>query len=133
METSVNSPVKQYHQLDIETAIDAASPHQLIDMLFNGARDRIVQAQGLMERNDMAGKGAAINTCIEILSGLQASLDHEQGGEIAANLDGLYDYMQRRLFRANVDNDADALREVLDLVTTLRSAWTSIDPAQASR
>lgn len=129
MEASVNSPVKQYHQLDIETAIDAATPHQLIDMLFKGARDRIIQAQGLLEHGDMEGKGAAINTCIDILSGLQASLDHEQGGDIARNLDGLYDYMQRRLFRANADNDMEALKEVLDLITTLRGAWTSIDPA----
>ena len=129
MDASVNSPVKQYHQLDIQTAIDAATPHQLIDMLFKGARDRLIQAQGLMDRADMAGKGAAINTCIEILSGLQASLDHEKGGDIAGNLDGLYDYMQRRLFRANADNDREALNEVLDLITTLRGAWTSIDPA----
>lgn len=133
MESSVNSPVKQYHQLDVETAIDAASPHQLIDMLFKGARDRIIQAQGYLDRGDMEGKGAAINNCIDILSGLQASLDHEQGGEIAANLESLYDYMQRRLFRANADNDRAALDEVLDLVSTLRGAWGSIDPVNPER
>lgn len=128
METTVNSPVRQYHQLDVETAVDAATPHQLIDMLFRGAHDKINQAQGFIKHRDAEGKGRAINSCIDILNGLQASLDHEQGGEIAANLDGLYDYMQRRLFRANADNDVHALLEVGDLVRTLRSAWHSIDP-----
>jgi flagellar protein FliS len=124
----VNSPVKQYHQLDVETSVEAASPHQIIDMLFSGARDRIKQAQGYMLRNDQAGKAKAINACVEILSGLQASLDHEKGGDIAANLESLYDYMQRRLFRANVDNDVEGLVEVGDLLATLRSAWKAIDP-----
>lgn len=131
MDVTVNSPVRQYHQLDIETSVDAASPHQLIDMLFCGARDRINQAQGFMEHQDLAGKAKAINACIDILSGLQASLDHEKGGEIAGNLESLYDYMQRRLFRASTDNDMQALLEVGDLVNTLRSAWSSIEPAAA--
>jgi len=125
----VNSHVKQYQQLDVATAIDSASPHQLIDMLFRGANDRIKQAQGYIERNDMAGKARAINACIDIFSGLQASLDHEQGGDLAGNLESLYDYMQRRLFRATTDNDVAALSEVADLLATLRSAWVQIDPA----
>ncbi|NOX52676.1 MAG: flagellar export chaperone FliS [Gammaproteobacteria bacterium] len=132
MDTAVNSSVrntvKKYQQLDVETAIEGANPHQLIEMLFRGARDRINQAQGSIERNDFEGRSRSINACIEIFSGLQASLDHEQGGDIAANLDGLYDYMQRRLFRANSDNDLNALLEVGDLLNTLRTAWASIAP-----
>ena len=62
--------------------------------------------------------------------GLQMSLDHEKGSEIAANLDGLYDYMQRRLYRANADDDAAPLAEVTDLLNTLSSAWQTIDPDQ---
>ena len=131
MDVTVNSPVKKYHQLDISTSIDAATPHQLIDMLFCGVRDRLNQAQGYMMHSDQAGKAKAINACVEILNGLQASLDHEQGGEIAANLEGLYDYMQRRLFRASADNDIEGIREVSDLLATLRSAWTSIEPNAA--
>jgi flagellar protein FliS len=102
-------------------------------MLFSGARDRIKQAQGYMVRNDQAGKAKSINACVEILSGLQASLDHEKGGDIAANLESLYDYMQRRLFRANADNDVQGLVEVSDLLSTLRSAWQAIDPSAAAK
>lgn len=123
----MNNPASQYRQLDVQTSVEHASPHQLIDMLFQGARDRINQAQGFIEHRDYEGKARAINACVDILGGLQASLDHENGGEIATNLDALYDYMQRRLFRANADNDLSALLEVSDLVQTLRSAWVSID------
>jgi flagellar secretion chaperone FliS len=133
MDGNVNSPVRQYHQLNVETSVDAATPHQLIDMLFRGARDRINQAMGYMEHGDLAGKAKAINACVDILTGLQASLDHEKGGEIAANLDGLYDYMQRRLFRASADCDKQGLVEVTDLIDTLRSAWTAIDPDAAKK
>ncbi len=132
MDANVNSPVKQYHQLNVSTAVEAATPHQLIDMLFTGARDRIHQAIGFIEHGDYAGKAKAINACMDIISGLQASLDHEKGGEIAANLEGLYDYMQRRLFRASADNDKEALLEVNDLINTLRSAWVAIAPESAA-
>ena len=124
----MKAQARHYEMLDVQTSIDSASSHQLIDMLFQGMRTRLLQAVGSIERGDLETKAAAISACVDILGGLQASLDHEQGGEIAANLDGLYDYMQRRLFRASVDNDIEALKEVNDLVDTLRSAWVAIDP-----
>ena len=124
----MNSPVRQYRELNVQTSVGSADPHQLIDMLFQGASDRIMQAEGCMEHHDVEGRANAINACIDILAGLQASLDHDKGGDIAANLESLYDYMQRRLFRANTDNDVAGLREVGDLVRTLRSAWQAIAP-----
>ena len=124
----MKAQAKQYQQLNVQTAIEDATPHQLIDLLFQGAKDRINQAQGCLQHSDMQGKARSINACIDIIEGLQASLDHEQGGEIASNLDSLYEYMQRRLFRASADNDLAALQEVNDLVNTLRSAWIAIEP-----
>ncbi len=124
----VKSPIQNYRQLNVQTSVDQASPHQLIDMLFTGMQDRLNQARGFVQHDDIEGRSVAINACIEIVGGLQASLDHDAGGEIAENLDSLYDYMQRRLFRANADNDMNALNEVGDLLQTLRSAWVSIEP-----
>ena len=124
----MNSQVQRYHRLDIQTAVDSASPHQLIDLMFQGVKDRLHQAELSITRNDMPAKARAINACVDIITGLQASLDHEQGGEIADNLSALYDYMQRRLFRASTDNDVAILSEVEDLVNTLKSAWSAINP-----
>ena len=122
------NPARQYQTLNAQTAVAEASPHELIDLLFKGARDRVNQAKGYLAHGDWENTAKAINACVDIVSALQASLDFEKGGEVAANLESLYDYMQRRLFRANADRDADALDEVADLIDTLRSAWTAIAP-----
>jgi len=119
---------QQYKSLNTSTDVIDADPHELIDLLFRGARDRLQQAKGFMQHSDRERTASAVNASIDIIAGLQASLDFEQGGEIAANLEGLYDYMQRRLFRANVDLDVAGLEEVADLIETLRSAWTTIAP-----
>ncbi|MEQ8690853.1 MAG: flagellar export chaperone FliS, partial [Pseudomonadales bacterium] len=101
MNNTAFKPVHQYRKLDVQTSVASATPHQLVEMLFDGARDRLNHAIGYVERNDHAARNEAINSVIDIVSGLQASLDHEQGGELAGNLEALYDYMQRLLFRAN--------------------------------
>ena len=116
----------QYQKLNVESVVDSASPHQLINMLFDGACARLKKAQGCIAHGDIEGRSEAITATVSIVSGLQASLDHERGGDLADNLESLYDYIQRRLFRANSDNDAQALEEVIDLIKTLHDAWSAI-------
>ena len=127
--TNLNhTSIEAYRQLELQTKVDGATPHELIDMLFNGARDKLNQAEGYINRGDIESRTDAVNTVVDILMGLQASLDYDQGQEIAQNLDNLYDYMQRRLFRANADNDIAAVCEVRDLIDTVQSAWGAIGP-----
>lgn len=125
----LNSQALKYKKLDVQTLVGSASPHRLIGMLFDGASSRLAQASGYAMRSDHESRSRCIGETVSIVDGLQASLDHEKGGELAANLDALYDYMQRRLFRANADNDVAAIREVMDLVRTLQEAWDAIDPS----
>ena len=122
----MNRAIAQYRKLNVESVVDSASPHQLIEMLFDGASARLKKAAGCIAHDDINGRSAAITETVSIISGLQASLDLERGGDLAENLDALYDYMQRRLFRANADNDAGGVQEVLDLVATLHQAWHAI-------
>jgi flagellar protein FliS len=122
----VNRAIAQYRKLNVASVVDSASPHQLIEMLFDGARGRLKKAAGCIAHGDIKGRSVAITETVSIVSGLQASLDLEEGGDLAENLDALYDYMQRRLFRANADNDAGAVQEVLDLIATLHQAWHAI-------
>nr|WP_305906556.1 flagellar export chaperone FliS [Methylomarinum sp. Ch1-1]MDP4519245.1 flagellar export chaperone FliS [Methylomarinum sp. Ch1-1] len=121
-----NRAMSQYKQVGTHVGADSADPHQLIVMLFDGALERIAIAKGAIERNDIEEKGQKIGRVIAIVDGLRASLDKEQGGEIAENLDNLYDYMQRRLFEANLNNDLAILSEVADLIKEVRSAWVAI-------
>ena len=79
-----------------------------------------------MENGNIPAKGEAISDAISIVNGLQVSLNHEPNAELSSNFDALYDYMQRRLFRANADNDSAAVLEVVDLLNTLHQAWDAI-------
>jgi len=120
-------PAAAYQSVGLQTSIEGSSPHQLVVLLLAGARQAILLAKGGIEQNDIPAKGSAITRAIDIiLNGLRVSLDLEKGGEIAANLSALYDYMARRLLRANLHNDVAALDEVLRLLTEIQEAWEAI-------
>jgi flagellar protein FliS len=121
-----------YSQIGVETGVAAASPHQLILMLYDGARHAIGDARAHIEAGRTPEKGRAISRAIAIIDeGLKGCLD-ASGGEIAENLRQLYDYMCRRLLLAGVNNDRAALDEVAALLGELRGAWTSMPSAVAT-
>lgn len=126
---STRSGASAYAKVGIETGVVAASPHKLIVMLFDGALVALATAQQHMKTGDIAAKGLAISKAIDIIyCGLRASLDHNTGGEIAANLDALYEYMTNRLLVANLNNQPEIIDEVQHLLHDLRSAWEAISP-----
>ena len=120
------SALKQYHQVGVQSAVEQASPHRLIQMLMEGVLSRIASAIGHMTRGETEAKGRHISMAISIIDGLRGSLDHNKGGEIASNLDALYDYMCRRLLEANLKNDAGMLAEVRSLMHQIKSGWDAI-------
>lgn len=117
--------IKQYQSIDKHTAITDADPHKLIQLLFEGATARISSAKGHIERKELDQKSAQINSAINIIGGLQESLNFE-AGDLAYNLEKLYDYMIRRLFEANVRNSISMLDEVNNLLLQIKSAWDGI-------
>jgi len=122
----LHSAVQEYTRVGVASGVAAADPHRLIQMLMDGAQEKIAVAKGYMERGDIARKGGHISWAISIIDGLRASLDVEKGGEIAQNLDDLYDYMTRRLARANIENNPDLLDEVASLLRSIKSAWDEL-------
>lgn len=119
--------LKEYGKVNVQTGIMSASPHRLIQMLLDGALGKISQAKGHILRNDVGQKGEAISTAVSIIGGLRDSLDHEQGGSIAVNLDQLYEYMTNRLMEANLKNDISVLDEVHNLLGEIKSGWDAIE------
>ncbi|CAG4920671.1 MULTISPECIES: flagellar export chaperone FliS [Paraburkholderia] len=118
-----------YARVGVETGVMGASPHRLIVMLYQGARQAIAQARMHLQQGNVAARGEAIGKAIEIIgSGLQQSLNLEAGGEIAERLDGLYTYMARRLLDANIKQSEAMLVEVDGLLATLEEAWIGIAP-----
>jgi flagellar protein FliS len=106
-----------------EVAIKTANPLQLIVMLYDAAICSIQEAREQMGRKDIAGRSRSINKSIAIISELQSCLNLKAGGEIASSLNRLYDYMKRRIFKANVDQSTLPLDEIEGLLENLRSAW----------
>ena len=123
--------LKQYGQVGAQTGIVNASPHRLIQMLMEGALSRIAQAKGHIERKETKLKGETIGTAVSIIGGLRDSLDLTQG-EIAENLDALYEYMSNRLLEANVKSDATILDEVHGLMAEIKLAWDTIQDKPAN-
>ena len=118
--------LKQYQAVNTHVQAVDASPHRLIQMLMEGGLTRIAQARGAMERQQTAMKGELIGKAIGIIGGLRAGLNLEAGGEVAANLDRLYEYMVNRLLEANVQNDMAPLDEVAGLLRNVKSGWDVI-------
>lgn len=118
--------VKKYAALSVNTDVQDASPHRLIQMLMEGALARIVKARVCIRNRDTQRKGEFIGLAISIIGGLRDSLDHKAGADLAHNLDRLYEYMSTRLLQANMENDLHKLDEVQALLTEIKLAWDAI-------
>ncbi|WP_415886898.1 flagellar export chaperone FliS [Neptuniibacter sp. QD37_6] len=118
--------LKQYQSVDLRATIETASPHKLISMLFDGAMGALAKAKGAIERDSIEDRTLHLNKASEIIVGLRGSLDLEGGGEVAANLDSLYDYMLRSVMQANRENDAEKVQEVMNLMLEIRQGWSEM-------
>lgn len=119
--------LKQYRQLGIESEINNASPHRLIQLLFEGALGRLAAAQGAIERGDVAAKGELLGKAIGIVGGLRSSLDMD-AGEISERLDQVYEYVNLKLLEASKENNAEKVNEAIKLLKTIKSGWDEIAP-----
>jgi flagellar protein FliS len=124
------SAVNSYASVKVHSGVESASPHRLIQMLFEGAMERIAQAKGAISQKQFARKGELIGKAVSIVGGLQGSLNDNEGGALAANLDSLYDYIIRRLTQANSENSIEQLDECGRLLGEIKSAWDAIGKNQ---
>jgi flagellar protein FliS len=127
-----NPRMNAYGKDSLRSELSAADPHRIIQMLMQGALDRLAKAKGQIERRDLAGKSETITRASAIIMSLSASLDMEVGGEVAQNLASLYDYMNNRLQDANVELDIKAIDEVSFLLSEIKEAWDQIRPIALS-
>ena len=109
-----------------ESAVTDATPHKLISLLLERVSESVATASGAAKRRESALAGEAIGKALNILESLRAFLDHDEGGEIAANLDDLYDYMGRRLLEATSDRNPETFSEVSGLLSQIRQGWDEI-------
>ena len=118
--------LKQYSNVEQNVQAEYATPHQLTKMLFSGALRSLAIAETAMKKKQFQLKGEQLDRTINIIEGLDDSLDLEQGGELAENLRGLYIYMVQRLYKSSFDNDPVIVREITDLLREISTAWDNI-------
>ncbi len=117
-----------YKRVGLETSVEGANPHQLINLLFDALLQSLGATRDAMRRKDIAAKGAAICKAVRILEeGLKGALNEKDGGEVAASLGTLYQYCSFRLTQANMTNDDALVAEVQRLIEPVASAWKSIE------
>ena len=130
MYTQSRVAANAYANVGLESGVIAASPHQLIVLLYEGAELAVRMAIRHIQDGDLQKKSAAITKASTIImDGLRAALDPQQGGDLAVQLDALYDYMIKRIMLAHLNNQIAPLEEVLGLLRELHGAWQQIGSA----
>jgi flagellar protein FliS len=122
--------LSSYRSAGLTGVVQDASPHRLIHLLLDGALTRLAAARSAMDAADAAQKGSMIGSAMSIVSALRGCLDVGTGGQLAGNLEALYDYMNRRLLDASARNQREAVDEVIGLMRELAQAWEAM-PATA--
>ncbi len=115
---SAASSTNAYTKVDVETA----SQGKLVVMLFNGAIKRAEEAKRQMENGKNEGVHNNLIRAQEIIAELRASLDMKHG-DIAKNLDRLYEYFQHLLIQANIKKADAPIDECIDLMIGMRDTW----------
>ena len=115
----MNAYMNQYQTNQIMTA----SQEQILIMLYDGAIRFCRQAIVASEAGNMVVKLERISKTLAIITEFSNSLNHEIGGEIAADLDGLYHFMMRELGNGRKDTSGVHLRNVERLLVDLRQTW----------
>lgn len=118
--------IESYGQVKVSTGATQSNNVELIQMLFDGLIESLAITKGHIQRNNIAEKSKAIARASRIVLGLQGALDFEKGGDLATNLNELYNYVTRRLLHVNARNDLKALDEIHGLMTEIRSAWETV-------
>lgn len=115
--------LKQYKSVDLQATVQTASPHKLISMLLSGALEAFAKGKGAAERTDFEARAKHLNKAMEIVIALKSFLNMEEGGEVSANLDQMYDYIILHTLTASRDNDPEQIQELINMLLEVKQGW----------
>lgn len=118
--------LQAYKKVSVDSQLSAASPHKIVQMLMAGAIERLIQGKAAMQQGNIPVKGERLGKALDIIISLRSCLSMEEGGEIAQNLDQLYEFMITQISTANHKNDPQPLDDVIDIIREIKSAWEQI-------
>jgi flagellar secretion chaperone FliS len=117
---AMNNPYQVYQQNSIQTA----SPGELTLMLYNGCLKFISLAKKAIENNNVSQRNVNLVKAQNIIQELMATLNMEY--DVAHNMMAMYEYINRRLIEANINNDISILNEIEQYVTEFRDTWKQV-------
>tara|TARA_B100000700_G_scaffold329085_1_gene449225 strand:+ start:2104 stop:2538 length:435 start_codon:yes stop_codon:yes gene_type:complete len=116
-----------YKQVGIRDQLGTADPYQIIQMLMQGAIDRMVMARSAIDRKDLAAKSEHVSKATAIVKSLNESLHPVDGGEdVVNNLASLYDFIVEHLLEASRENSSQKIHDCQQIMTTIKEGWDSI-------
>ncbi|SEG35024.1 flagellar export chaperone FliS [Vibrio hangzhouensis] len=118
--------LQAYKKVSVDSQLSAASPHKVIQMLMGGAIERLIQAKAAMEQGNIPVKGERIGKALDIIIALRSCLSMDDGGDIAKNLDQLYEFMIAQITEANHENNPKPIDDVIEIIREIKSAWDQI-------
>ncbi|QIZ76800.1 flagellar export chaperone FliS [Ferrimonas lipolytica] len=118
-----NDPFAAYQQSSVEARAASANQHDLVRMLLEACLDELTKIEGHIDNRRIAEKGASVDKCLNIIMGMDAMLDMENGGELAANLHQLYDFCHRQLLSASINSDTTKLAPIVQVITDINDGW----------
>ncbi|MGE7982902.1 flagellar export chaperone FliS [Solibacillus sp. NPDC093137] len=107
-----------------QNSVTTASPGELTLMLYNGCLKFLTRAKKAIEEKNIEEKNTNIQKAQAIISELMSTLNADF--EVSKQMIPLYDYMNRRLMEANINNDSTIIVEVEGLVTEFRDTWKEV-------
>ncbi|GAA4826659.1 flagellar export chaperone FliS [Sphingosinicella ginsenosidimutans] len=116
----------RYQSVDLASRIEGATPHRLVQIMFDELIKAIDALTVAVRRRDLSQRAQRQSRALAILNGLETSLDFEKGGEIATGLAGIYRQARRTLVQACRDDDAEAIAKAGQQLGEIASAWSAI-------
>ena len=120
------STYSNYQNAYKKASVNTLDQNKLIIMLYDGAIKNANFAVQYMESGKIEKVHDSLIKTKNIVTELLATLNMEQGGEIAKNLKSLYSYMFSQLIEANMEKKSEPVLTVIDLLKELRGAWVQI-------
>ncbi|RDL44205.1 flagellar export chaperone FliS [Marinomonas piezotolerans] len=124
-----NKAINAYKKGSLKADLAGADPHRVIQLLMQGALERLSLSKGFIERRDLEAKSTTLTRVVEIINALRDSLDRDANPDLVDNLDALYDYMIGLIHEASLKMNTDKIDEVIRLMLEIKGAWDQIGEA----
>lgn len=108
------------------TQISTASSVQVVVLLYDGAISSMKLAQEGMVALNFHDKARFLDRALRVIGELSASLNMDEGGVVAKDLQRLYEYIQFEITQANLKNEPGRLEGPIRCMTVIREAWQEL-------